>query len=443
MADYIVAIDLGTSHLTGIVGGKSTNGTFSIVACETVKTDNCIHRGMINNSKNLAHRISDLIEKLERSLKGDYVDKFYVGIGGQSLRSIDHIEKMDIQEGMTVTKSDIDYLHEKCRNFKPDLLDVLGMAPAVYYRDGIKVEKPDSEWCRLFEARYKLIVGRSMIRNMLKNSIEELDRKELAGIIVSPLALADAVLSPKDKELGCALVDFGAGVTSVSIFKDGDLQHLCVIPLGGRLITQDIRTLQLTEADAERLKKEKGSALFCKEDESKIIKIEMEGADHQVKLSDLNAVIEARAKEIVCNVHARICEVLEPSQLGAGIVLAGCAYELTYLSEMLKEKCDNVNVRPATIQSGLVQGSDEMLGNPLYMMAISLMLKGVESCISPRLATTTQGKNVTPVSDEEDNDETKKNEEKKMKKDKPEKEPKKPGGGWQKKIFPKSLFDEV
>ena len=55
MADYIVAIDLGTSHLTGIVGEKNANGTFSIVACETVETDNCIHRGMINNSKNLAN----------------------------------------------------------------------------------------------------------------------------------------------------------------------------------------------------------------------------------------------------------------------------------------------------------------------------------------------------------------------------------------------------
>jgi len=444
MADYIVAIDLGTSHLTGIVGEKSANGV-TIVACETVETDNCIHRGMINNSKNLAHHISDLIKRLERSLKGDYIHQFYVGIGGQSLRTIDHIEKMDIQDGMTVTKDDIDYLHEKCRNFKPDLLDVLGMAPAVYYRDGIKVEKPDSEWCKLFEARYKLVVGRSMIRNMLKNSVDVIDGKELAGIIVSPLALADAVLSAKDKELGCALVDFGAGVTSVSIFKDGDLQHLCVIPIGGRMITQDIRSLQLTEADAERLKKEKGKATVCKEDENEIIQIEMEGQDRQLKLSDLNAVIEGRAKEIVDNVYARICAVFETNQLGAGIVLAGCAYELTYLSELMQEKC-NVNVRPATIQKGLVQGSDEMLGNPLYMMAISLMLKGTESCIMPRFTGAVQEGNVNFLNIEEDNGETKNNEEKKKKKVKPEKEVKEPGQGLIDRIkgaFTTNLFDEV
>jgi hypothetical protein len=39
-------------------------------------------------------------------------------------------------------------------------------------------------------------------------------------------------------------------------------------------------------------------------------------------------------------------------------------------------------VRYATIQNGLVQGSDEMLGNPLYMMAISLLLKGTEACVT-------------------------------------------------------------
>jgi hypothetical protein len=50
--------------------------------------------------------------------------------------------------------------------------------------------------------------------------------------------------------------------------------------------------------------------------------------------------------------------------LGAGIVLAGCASELTYLPELMKVKC-NVKVRPSVIQKGLVQDSGEMLGDPM------------------------------------------------------------------------------
>jgi len=198
------------------------------------------------------------------------------------------------------------------------------------------------------------------------------------------LALADAILSPQYKELGCALVDFGAGVTSVSVYKGGDLKHLCVIPFGGRLITRDLTSLQLTEADAEILKKERGSAILQNEDENEHVTIEMEGSEREIKMSDLNAIIEARTKEIVENIYARICEVIELRQLGAGIVLAGCAAELRNLPELMKEKF-GLKIGFSTIQRGLVDNADEMLGNPMYMMAISLMLKGTERCVSRQI----------------------------------------------------------
>ena len=382
MADNIVAIDLGTSRLTGIVGEKNASGKFSIVARETVETDGCINRGMIVNSNNTTKHIEELLKKLDRRLKsGDFIKKIYTGVGGQSLRTIDHIEAMDIPEGTTVTEGDITFLKEQCEKYKPELVDVLGIASVVYFVDGRKDTNPAGALCKRFEAHYKLVAGRAMIRNAIKNSIDAISEKELAGIIVSPLALADAVLSPKDKELGCALIDFGAGVTSVSVYKDGDLQHLCVIPLGGKMITRDLTTLQLTEADAERLKKEKGCAVVRKEDENEQIKIEMEGADREIKLSDLNMIIEGRVKEIVENVYARICDVIDFRQLGAGIVLAGCASELKYLPKLIEDKC-NVKTRPAVIQSNLVQGVDDILGDPLYMTAISLMLKGTEPCVT-------------------------------------------------------------
>ena len=391
MSDYIVAIDLGTSHITGIVGEKKTNGTFSIVAYETVETDTCLHRGIIYNSDNTTTCIDNLLKKLESRLKGDYIDKVYVGVGGQSLRTVDHIEAMEIADGASVTEENIAELKERCKKFKPDIGDVLGIAPPVYYMDGRKDIEADGVICKRFEAHYKLVTGRAMIRFAVKNCIEAIPEKELAGIVVAPLALADAVLSPKDKELGCALVDFGAGVTSVSVFKDGDLQHLCVIPFGGKLITRDLTSLQLAEADAEKLKKENGSAILNKEDEKEHIIIDMEGANREIKLSDLNAITEGRVKEIVENVYARICDVIAIKQLGAGIIVAGGAAELTNLLELLKERC-GVKARFSTIQKGLVEGADEMLGNPLYMMAISLMLKGTEPCVSSRL-TAKQGDN--------------------------------------------------
>ena len=387
MADYIVAVDLGTSHLTGIVGERNANGIFSIIACETVETDNCIHRGMITKSDNTAKHISDILSKLERSLNGGYINKVYLGVGGQSIRTIDHPVEMDFPEETGITESDIAFLKEKCGDYQPEKKDgeALAMASAVYFVDGRKDTKPVGALCKRLEARYKLVIGRSSLRHRIMESFKKIPEKEIAGILVSPLALADAVLSLSDKELGCALVDFGAGVTSVSIYKGGDLQHLCVIPLGGRLITLDLKSLNLTDADAERLKRERGNAIYCKEDESKTFKLEVDGTEREIKLGDLNAIVEGRTREIVENVVARICDVIEPKELGAGIVLAGCASELENLPELIKEKCKVKHVRFSIIQKGLVNESDE-IGNPLYMMAISLMLKGTESCVSNPLS---------------------------------------------------------
>lgn len=388
MTDYIVAIDLGTSHITGIVGERNADGTFSIVACEAVDPASCIRRGIIYNRDNTAVHISNLLKKLESHLSGSFIDKVYIGVGGQSLHTIEHVEAKNIAEGAAITNEDIDALKKQCEEYSPDLQDVLDIVPAVFYVDGRRDTKPAGVPCKRFEAHYKLVVGRSSIRRDIVKSVSELAGKELAGIIVSPLALADAMLSQEEKELGCALVDFGAGVTSVSVYKNGDLQNMSVIPLGGNLITRDIASLQLTEAEAEKLKREPGSAVLQKEDEEGVVHVDMEGTDREIAIKDLNAVIEGRAKEIVENLYARISEVTELKSLGSGIVLAGGAAELRNLPELVKEKC-KVKVRHSAIRSGLVRGADNMLGNPLHMTAISLMLKGTEQCITRPVTTTT------------------------------------------------------
>lgn len=397
MTDYIVAIDLGTSHITGIVGEKNADGTFSIIAYETVDPASCIRRGIIYNRDNTAVHVKNLLKKLESHLSGSFIDKVYIGVGGQSLHTIDHIEAKDIAEGAAVTSEDIDALKKQCEEYNPDLQDVLDIAPAVFYVDGRRDTKPAGVPCQRFEAHYKLVVGRASIRRDIVKSITELAEKELAGIIVSPLALADAMLSREEKELGCALVDFGAGVTTVSVYKNGDLLHMSVIPLGGNLITRDITSLQLTEAEAEKLKIEHGSAILQKEDEEETLHVDMEGADREIAIKDLNAVIEGRAKEIVENVYARISEVAELKSLGSGIVLAGGAAELRNLPELIKDKC-KVKVRHSAIRSGLVRGADNVLGNPLYMTVVSLMLKGTEPCVT-RPTVTQQEEDVTVETD--------------------------------------------
>jgi cell division protein FtsA len=380
MTDYIVAIDLGTSHLVGVVGEKQSDGKFSIVAYDTEDSASNISRGNILNYKVAAQQIGNLINNLERELDGKKIRKVYVGVGGQSLRTEEYSVSMEIDEKKGVTEDDVNSLKEQCESYTPNLLDVLDIVPSGYYLDGHKKLKPEGMSCKLLEEKCRLIIGRASIRRDISRGFTEILDREFS-LIVSPLSLAEAFLSSSDRELGCAFVNFGAGVTSVAVYKENELLSLSVIPLGGNLITKDLMTLKITEAEAEKLKKEHGSAIIRDEDKGEKIKLDRDGLTKEIEITDVNTIIEARIVEITENVMARIRDVTEPYLLGTGIVIAGGASQLANLSNMMLDRY-KINVRPLPVRNELVTcDNEEIIRSPLYRTAISIMLKETEQCV--------------------------------------------------------------
>ena len=358
VTDYIVAIYLGTSHLVGMVGKKNSRGALSIVAEEVKESSGCIRRGRIHNVAETAARIKRLVLELQNKLPNLRIEKVYIGIGGQSLRSIDHSEVRTIRADAFVSEEDIQLLNEQCKSYRPEMSDVLAIAPPV--------------------------VGQPIIRKSIINSIEQQAGITVAGIIVSPLALAEAILTRNEKELGCAVIDFGAGVTSIVVYKNGYLAYLGVIPLGSDLITRDLTSLRLVESEAERLKITYGNAKPNENQEGSISLDTVDGiGTRKINLSEIDMVVEARAKEIVQNVYARIEENKLTNALGAGIVLVGGGASLKNLQELIRDTFKLQEVRYSAIRKGLVDDASDKVSDPRYMSALSLLLQGTESCVGP------------------------------------------------------------
>ena len=384
VTDYIVAIYLGTSHLVGMVGKKNSRGALSIVAEEVKESSGCIRRGRIHNVAETAARIKRLVLELQNKLPSLRIEKVYIGIGGQSLRSIDHSEVRTIRPDAFVTEDDIRLLNEQCKSYRPEMSDVLAIAPPVYYLDDKRTANPVGVSCRRIEARYKLVVGQPIIRNSIINSVEQQAGITVAGIIVSPLALAEAILTRNEKELGCAVIDFGAGVTSIVVYKNGHLAYLNVIPLGSDLITRDLTSLRLVETEAERLKITYGNAKPNENQEGSISLDSIDGiGTRKINLSEIDMVVEARTKEIVENVYVRMEENKLTHALGAGVVLVGGGAALKNLQELVRETFKLQEVRYSTIRKGLMEEVGERIADPRYMSAISLLLQGTESCTGP------------------------------------------------------------
>ena len=156
--------------------------------------------------------------------------------------------------------------------------------------------------CSRIEAHYKLLVGRPSLRHAVTTNMAEQIKLDVAGVVVAPLALADLILTEQEKLKGCALIDFGAGVTSVTMYKDGSLAGLYVIPLGSHLITRDLMSLGMPEKEAERVKRTYGNAIWEKDNEQQMVTGRTwPTGQHssEIKLSDINMVVEVRSREII------------------------------------------------------------------------------------------------------------------------------------------------
>ena len=88
--DFIVAIELGSSKVTGIAGRKNLDGSINVLAVVKEESSSFIRKGVVYNIDKTALCISNIIKKLTNQLKTD-ITQVYVGVGGQSIRSVRNV----------------------------------------------------------------------------------------------------------------------------------------------------------------------------------------------------------------------------------------------------------------------------------------------------------------------------------------------------------------
>ncbi len=251
--DFIVAIELGSSKITGIAGKKHADGSIQVLALASENSSDFIRKGVIYNLDKTAQSLTSIIKKLESTLKAS-IGKVYVGIGGQSLRTIRNTEVRHLEEETKISQELIDSIMDSNREVPIIDQEILEVAPQEY-KVGINLlADPVGVPSDHIEGRFLNIIARSSVKQNIDKCFKQAGI-EIADYIISPLALANAVLTNSEKRSGCMFIDFGADTTTVSVYKNNILRHLAVIPLGGSNITKDICSQQIEEEDAEELKR--------------------------------------------------------------------------------------------------------------------------------------------------------------------------------------------
>ena len=317
--DFIVAIELGSSKMTGIAGKKNLDGSIQVLACIKEDSSSCIRKGVVYNIDKTAQCLTNIINKMEGQLKTT-ITQVYVGVGGQSIRSIRNVISKDMDIETPISQEMVIELMDANRNMKYPDQEILDAAVQEYKVDSQYQLDPVGIPCSHIEGNFLNILQRKTFYKNL-NSCFEAANINVAEMYLAPLALADSVLTETERRSGCALVDMGADTTTVSVYSKNVLRHLAVIPLGSNNITKDIASLQMEEADAEKMKLKYASAYTDNAEIDNNLKYPID-QDRQIEARKFIEIVEGRLEEIIANVWCQVPEEYCDKLLG-GIILTG------------------------------------------------------------------------------------------------------------------------
>ena len=379
-SDFIVAIELGSSKITGIAGKKLPDGSIQVLAFANEHSADCIRKGVIYNLDKTTQCLSSIIKKLESTLKAS-IGKVYVGIGGQSLHTIRHTESLHLEEPAKISREMIDQLMDNNRNEPIVGFEILDVVPQEYKVGLDMVVDPIGVQTDRLEARFLNIIARNSVKQNIIQCFEQanIEIAEDGEDLISPLILADTVLNENEKRSGCALVDFGAETTTVQIYKNNLLRHLAVIPLGGKNITNDICSQQLEEEDAEELKVRFAKAYTDTSEEiaeDKTYKLENKSCINALSLED---IVEARLNEIIDNVANQIVLSGYDGKLMAGVILTGGAAKINNMEEAFIKRTKINKVRMTKDISVMTKGLELPKGEDFNTL-LGLLAAGKENC---------------------------------------------------------------
>lgn len=383
MAEFIVAIELGSTKITGIAGKKNLDGSITVLAVVREDSTQCIRKGVVYNIDKTVQCLSNIITKLKTALRTD-IAHVYVGVGGQSIRSVRNVIVKEVPEDTVVSQEMVNQLMDANRMMSYPDREILEAATQEYKLDQQYQLDPVGIQCNRLEGNFlNILWHKTFYRNL--NKCFDQAGIAIAEMYLAPMVLADSVLSEAEKRSGCVLVDLGAESTTVSVYYKNILRHLAVIPLGGNNITKDIASLQMEEADAEKMKLKYASAYTDNNDIDNSLMLSID-AERQVESRKFIEVVEARVEEIIENVWFQVPAEYADNLLG-GIILTGGGSNLKNIEIAFRNHTHIDKIRIAKFVTLTINSTNDAINahDGTMNTVLGILAKGDMNCAGPEI----------------------------------------------------------
>ena len=341
---HIVAIDLGSSKIA-ITVAKVNGADVQIIYYKETPSAG-IKYSSVFNVMHVVNPLGRAIAEAEEQL-GIKITQAVVGMPKFPVRQeTGNGEIRDRGEDTDITAEDIAFLKsfaEESYPLKDAEKEAIYGAVAQSFSDGENFQIVENDIVGMtsdvLEGNFKIFIGK---KSDLRKIDQVMNKVGITGTkkYFTADTTAKAVLTPAEMENGVALIDFGGGSTSVTIYQDSIMRHYACIPFGGKNITDDIKSeSQISERLAENIKLAFGACMPEKllSMSEKVIHIRSNSTEPDMKLpvKYLSEIITARVEEILMAVFYEIEQSGFADSLRSGIVVTGGVAQTANLGNLI------------------------------------------------------------------------------------------------------------
>ena len=341
---YIASIDLGSSKF-GICVARVNGDDVQIVYYKETPSEG-IRSSLIANPMKASQKLQEAIREAEQELMIQIL-QVVVGMPRNEIAQVTASARIDrsnpddyISAEEVATLKSIALETYPLDN--PDKQIIYGaVAQSFSIDDEIQLVEDEvvGTLSSVLEGNFKVFVGNRTATTALDKIFNQLGIS-IAKKYFLPEVVARTVLTDEERSSGVALVDVGAGVTSLAIYHGGIMRYYASIPFGGKVITGDVRTeCSISEDLAEKIKKRFGACQPGKlaNLSEKVLQIRVTEPYKEVPVRYISEIIDCRCQEIVSAILYYIQESGLQNSLRSGIVLTGGGAELANFISLVKE----------------------------------------------------------------------------------------------------------
>ena len=354
MSKIIGAVEIGTSHAKVLIGEVGENKKLSIVGMAS-RSNEGMRKGEIIDFRSVATCVHSAIEEAEK-MSGTTIDSIYLAqtgthLKGMVLRGSANVSSADRR----VKPEDLQRAADEARRRQP----AEGRSYVHHVRmpillDGNPVGDPVGLIGQKVELIYWSIDGenKAIQKNLDVASSYSLDIDDL---ILSSVASSTLVAGPDLRRAGTLVIDLGAGVTDLALYRQGNLAYTGVISVGGDHVTGDLSMgLRILEPYAEELKLEYGKALPDEADSGEEVWIigNKTIGDRKVTRKAITDIIHVRIVELFEIISKELGDLIDPKELGGGVILTGGGSKLPGI-EVVASKVLGLPVRKGVFPVGI------------------------------------------------------------------------------------------